>query len=248
MDQDLIVLTPEKTLVSYRLAGLGSRISAHLLDLILVIALVVAITLGLQFALNPADPGLAMAIILPLGGAMPFLYFILFEGLWNGQTIGKRSNGIRVRMSDGTPITFSAAMGRNLIRPADMLPGPYLLGLLAIFTNPRSQRIGDLVANTVVCYDKRPATKATASPHMYGIHPMESEVGSLPGMTLDEYQALKRLCDRYPELSQTTQAKLLAEVWLPIAERRKVPNVSGVHPLYLAEAVVMKYGRNQGLL
>lgn len=248
MDQDLTVLTPEKTILSYRLAGLGSRLTAHVVDLVLVLAMIIGAATACGYVLSQLDPGLSTGVFLILAGAIPFLYFILFEGLWNGQTLGKRTAGIRVRMADGTPITFTAALGRNLLRPADMLPGPYFLGLLAMFTNPRSQRIGDLVANTVVCYEKRPMGLYATAPHVVGVHPLESQVGDLRGMTIEEYDALKRFCDRFPELSNATQNKLLAEVWEPIAAQRRVPSLPNVHPLYIAEAVVMKYGRQHGLL
>jgi hypothetical protein len=179
---------------------------------------------------------------------MPFLYFILLEWLWNGCTLGKKAAGLRVRMQDGTPITFAAALGRNLLRPADFLPMLYLAGVIAMFTNPRSQRIGDLVANTIVCYERRPSQQYSIAPHSVGIHPFEEAVGNLRGMSLEEYDALRRLCDRFPELTEERQRKLLNEIWLPFALRRNVPEVAGVHPLYLAEAVVMKYGRQHGLL
>ena len=248
MDQDFAVLTPETTIVSYRLSGLGSRIGAHVLELIFVGGGIYVLILILSVTLIRFDEDLATGILLPAMVILPFLYFILFEGLWNGQTLGKRLCGIRVRMADGTPITFAAAIGRNFLRPADMLPGPYFLGLLAMFTNPRSQRIGDMIASTVVCYEKRPIPIFASAPHVVGIHPFEAQVGDLHGMTAEEYDALKRFCDRFPELSWSTQNKLLQEVWQPIAARRKVPALPDVHPLYLAEAVVMKYGRQHGLL
>lgn len=248
MDQDFAVLTPEKTIVSYRLAGLGSRVGSHLVDLTAVGAMILVIVLVVGATLGRLDGGVAAGILLPICGALPFLYFIFFEGFWNGQTLGKKAAGVRVRMVDGTPITFMAAVGRNLLRPADMLPGPYFLGLLAMFTNPRSQRIGDIVAGTVVCFERRGMPLFASAPHIAGVHPLESEVGELRGMTAEEYDALKRFCDRFPELSWATQNKLLKEVWQPIAERRRVPSLPNVHPLYLAEAVVMKYGRQHGLL
>ena len=174
--------------------------------------------------------------------------FIISEGFWNGQTLGKKAVGIRVRMADGTPVTFLAALGRNLIRPADMIPGPYFVGFIAIFTNPKSQRLGDLVAGTVVCYEQRAASLYVASPHSAGIHPLESQIGDLRGMTQAEYYALRRFCDRFPELSQNTQNRLIEQLWSPIAKRRSVPSLPNIHPIYLAEAVVMKYGREKGLL
>ena len=194
------------------------------------------------------DAFVSTGLSLFLAFALPFGYFILFEGLWNGQTLGKRVLRIRVRMADGTPITFVSALGRNLMRPADMLPGPYFVGLLAIFTNPRSQRLGDLIASTVVCYEKRADAIYMAAPHGVGIHPLESQVGDLRGMTREEYYALRRFCDRFPELSAETQNRFIRDLWQPIAERRKVPALPNVHPIYLAEATVMKYGRDKGLL
>lgn len=248
MDQDLVIITPEKTILSYRLAGLGSRVNAHIIDLIVVFVLLLVLGYGSFTALSFIDPGLAVGVMYTLLGATPFLYFILLEGLWNGQTLGKRSLGIRVRMADGTPITMTAAIGRNLLRPADMLPGPYFFGLVAMFLNPKSQRIGDLVSNTVVCYETRPSAGFAPAPHMMGLHPFETEVGDLKGMTLDEYQALRRMCDRFPEFSTTIQQRMIREVWEPLAAKLRVPSVPNVHPIYLAEAVVMKYGRKHGLL
>ena len=101
MDHELVVLSPEKTILTYRLAGLGSRILAHALDL----AIVTAITVGLMFliitVMQMVDPYIGLSAISFLSIAFPFLYFILLEGLWNGQTLGKKAAGIRVRMADG---------------------------------------------------------------------------------------------------------------------------------------------------
>lgn len=254
MDLDLVILSPEKTILTYRVAGLGPRIWAHLADLLLIVASLVGITFLIIFidsrigAFSGTFDSLMSPILSVLIIIGPFAYFALFEGIWNGLTPGKKITGIRVRMADGTPITFPAALGRNLLRPADMLPGPYLLGFIVMFTNPRSQRLGDIVANTVVIHEKRTPTPFNIAPHTAGIHPMEAQVGELVGMTLEEYAALRRLCDRYPELPPNVQARLLEEVWAPIATLRKVPKVPDVHPIYLAEAMVMKYGRTRGLL
>ena len=38
---------------------------------------------------------------------------------------------------------------RNILRPVDMLPGPYGIGLAMILTNGRRKRLGDMVAGTV---------------------------------------------------------------------------------------------------
>ena len=221
---------------------------AHLIDLLAVAGLCFGILVLIGMTIQRADTEFATGVSLFVVSFVPFAYFIMQEGLWNGQTIGKRLSGVRVRMADGTPITFAAAIGRNVLRPADMLPGPYFVGLLAIFTNPKSQRLGDLVSNTIVTHEQRVSRIEIAAPHAAGIHPLEQHVGELRGMTIEEYNTLRRYCDRFPELSPETQVKLTTEIWEPIAERRKILVVPNVHPIYLAEAVVMKYGRQHGLL
>ncbi len=248
MEEEFALLSPEKTILTFRLAGMGSRVTAHLLDLLVVAGLVVAVVVGVSVTIGLLDPGLAQLIIGAATVLIPFGYFTVLEGLWNGQTLGKKATGIRVRMVDGTPVTFSAALGRNLIRPADMLPGSYFVGFVAMFTNAKSQRIGDLVAGTIVCHEKRPETNFSVAPHLDHFHPLEPFVGELAGMTKEEYVALRRFADRFPELPTHVQNKLTREVWEPVAERRKVPALANVHPIYLAEAVVMKYGRDHGLL
>lgn len=253
MAQEYALLSPEKAVLQYRLAGIGSRASAHLLDLMIVLSALVLLALGflLISATSQIGPlikpflGAIMAIIFTLG---PIFYFVLFEGFWNGQTLGKKAMGLRVRMVDGTPITLAAAFARNVVRFGDFFPALYLVGLVAMFTNPRSQRLGDIIAGTVVLVERRGPPKFTPAPHSVSTHPLEPYVGDLRGMTPEEYAALRRMCDRFPELSRNIQDKMLAEVWLPIARRRAVPEIRNVHPLYVAEAVVMKYGRDHGLL
>lgn len=253
MEHQLALLSPEKTILTYRLAGIGARIWAHLLDVVLIVAVILgALFVVSSFAMFGPDVGqISLGGLLIFVVAFPFLYFILFEGLWNGQTLGKKALRLRVRLADGTPVTFLAAIGRNLLRAADFMPiGTYFVGLLAIFTTPKSQRLGDLVANTVVVYERRPEPyfRTAPAPHSAGVHPFESQVGSLRGMTLDEYNALRRYCDRFPYLTAGAQTRLTEELWLPIAAKRGVEIPPNVHPLYLAEAVVMKYGREHGLL
>jgi uncharacterized RDD family membrane protein YckC len=249
--QDLAILSPEKTILTYRLASVGSRVLAHLLDIALVFTIEVILLTIAGFAAALSGGAVSDIVGLILGVVaffIPFLYFILSEGLWNGQTIGKKAANLRVRMSDGTPLTFSAAIARNLLRPADIFPGTYFVGIITMFVNPRSQRIGDMFANTIVVHERRPEPIFAPAPHIIGYHPLETEVGELRGMTMEEYVVLKRLCDRYPELPTRVQSQMMREVWEPIAHRYGIPKLPNVHPIYMAEATVMHFGRTHGLL
>jgi uncharacterized RDD family membrane protein YckC len=246
---DLAVLSPEKTIITYRLSSIGSRILAHILDLGVVAVVDYAIISFAAAGVGMFDETIAQVIVLFTITFSLFIYFILLEGLWNGQTLGKKAVGIRVRMSDGLPVTFAAALARNLMRPADMFPPfTYFMGLLAMFCTPKSQRFGDMIASTVVTHERRAMPYFTPAPHTAGIHPLEHHIGELRGMTIEEYNALRRFADRFPELPAPVQNKLVREVYQPIAQRRGIQPIANVHPLYLAEAAVMKYGREHGLL
>lgn len=83
------------------------------------------------------------------GTVVASLYHVFLEGT-TGQTIGKRARGIEVARPDGRPPTVRAAAVRTLGRFVDFLPVGYLLGFAAIRLTERDQRVGDLLAGTVV--------------------------------------------------------------------------------------------------
>ena len=98
-------------------------------------------------------------------------YFVLLEGI-AGATIGKFLTGIRVVNQDGTKLTWSAAIVRNIARIVDAFPYvlPYLVGAISVWASPIQQRLGDRWANTVV------VTKQSVR---------ESSVPGSPGTTAD---------------------------------------------------------------
>lgn len=248
MSDSIAILTPDKVIVSHRLAGVGSRAFAAMLDVLFVGVIYSAVLAGLYYSVLRFFPAFMDAASTALAPAVIGGYFILMEGLFRGQTLGKNILRLRVLMADGTPITFPAAVVRNLLRVADFLPAAYLVGAVAIFLNPRAQRIGDLAAGTVVVSEFVPSRGFQPAPHRYGIHPFENHVGELRKMTLEEYLAIKRLCDRFPELPPTTQEASLNTLWKPFQDRHGIQDQPGVHPVYLMEAVVMKYGRQHRLI
>ena len=248
MQGDLEILTPERAVLGYRLAGVGSRALAQLLDVLVLVAVLILLNFGATF-LAFLDRAIATGLFLFLAFLIPILYFVLSEGLGNGQTLGKRTQGIRVRMADGTPVGLEAAILRNLLRPADMIPPPYLIGLASIFLSDRAQRLGDLVAGTVVVSERLEAPRYAVAPHGVGFHPLESHLGALRGLTDAEYTALRRLADRFYELPPDAQTLLLGTVYRPVAARLGLPNPpQGETEIRMVEAIVMAHGRRKGLL
>jgi uncharacterized RDD family membrane protein YckC len=155
------VVTAEKVPLTYRVAGVGSRFLAWLVD-VLCVAVVFFMGVLVAVALEMRREGLGLALIVLWGFTLSWGYFLLFEWLWQGQTPGKRLVGIRVIQWTGTTINFYQAAVRAILRVADALPVPHplgagLLGIAVAACNRESRRVGDLAAGTlVICADRQP--------------------------------------------------------------------------------------------
>src|SRR5438132_13763249 len=101
--------------------------------------------------LIPSAPKWVIALLIVIVFLLMSGYFAFFEWVWHGQTPGKRWLKLRVIREDGRPISFFEAMVRNLLRVVDFIVPPfYSIGLISVFATERDQRVGDLVAGTVV--------------------------------------------------------------------------------------------------
>ena len=92
--------------------------------------------------------------VLLLWLVLAIAYYVVFE-LWLAATPGKLMLGLRVRMSDGSPLTLRAALVRNALRVVDAFPYalPYLVGAVAVWSGGEPpQRVGDRLAGTIVAY------------------------------------------------------------------------------------------------
>lgn len=89
------------------------------------------------------------ALTASLGVVGFFGYFVYFEVEY-GQTLGKMATNVAVVTEKGRRLTYRDAAVRNVLRVVDWLPALYLAGFVAIHLTDREQRVGDLVADTVV--------------------------------------------------------------------------------------------------
>ena len=127
------------------------RVGAFIVDYIVSIIVGALGTIGLLIALGTPDVSEAGFIIL----ALMFIlgYFIVLEGLF-GRTVGKRLFGIVVVSRDGSAITLRQSAVRNLLRVIDGLLN-YVVGLIVMLLGEDRQRLGDLVAGTLVVRARR---------------------------------------------------------------------------------------------
>jgi uncharacterized RDD family membrane protein YckC len=152
---------PEEINLQLEVANAGSRTLAILADLGLC-GLIFFVVYSVTFLLSSgrtADwmvhlSSNAMEIILLfVVFGFQWVYFNLFEWIWNGQTPGKRLLHLRVIKSDGTPVSWIDVLLRNISRPIDTFGPMGLLGLLMIFVSRKAQRLGDLMARTLVIHE-----------------------------------------------------------------------------------------------
>ncbi len=119
--------------------GVGMRFLALLID-----GIIIGVVAGLLSFILRNAPGLSGGLI----GLLAIAYYIVMEAT-QGATVGKMALGLRVVKTDGSPISWSESVIRNLLRIIDGL-FVYLVGAILIWTSPLKQRLGDRVANTVV--------------------------------------------------------------------------------------------------
>jgi uncharacterized RDD family membrane protein YckC len=246
LDTDVAIETPEHIVFRHRVAGPARRFLAYLLDVVIcysvfsIIAVIVVIAVAGTAVLGEAEGafGLGIGFLLVVLFAIQWLYFAVLEG-WLGRTPGKRALGLRVVTASGRPIGFRAAALRNVLRAADALPLAYTAGLLSIsglvsmIATRRFQRLGDLVAGTIVIVPER--TRA-ATPLLLFPPAQPYELAQLPDdvrLDAEERLAIEMFLRRGPRLGQARQLELASMIAPQLALRFGLRSENPVRTLAL---------------
>jgi uncharacterized RDD family membrane protein YckC len=229
----LVIETPERVPLHFALASIGNRFIACAIDHAIQ-ALALGL-IGLSVAILMSFPSIEEVVssapkwVLAVGILVVFLilagYFAFFEWAWSGQTPGKRWLKLRVLREDGRPITFWEAAVRNLLRTMDMMPAPfYSIGLISVFSTTRDQRIGDMVAGTVVVREREAeapefsqvfATPVSDPALRRSFKPVDF-TASLSSLTEGEIQVVETFLRRRWDLSDVPRQWMAWRVSLPI--------------------------------
>nr|WP_320134798.1 RDD family protein [uncultured Amphritea sp.] len=197
--------TPEGIRLELRLAGPVVRACAWSIDMLIRVILY-----GLVSGVFAFFGGIGTSLMLIMFFLIEWFYPVLFE-LYNGASPGKKAMGLVVIQDNGTPITFSSSLIRNLLRAADFLPFLYAVGLLSMLLNRNFQRLGDLAAGTLVVYREKELVRA---------HLPEAERRRPPvDLSVDEQRELIRFAERCPQLSRDRQIEL-ATLLFPVTGKR----------------------------
>lgn len=130
-------------------AGLGSRTLATLADLIIPIAVSLAIYAVFAMVSGSAadleNINVGVIIIFAIAFFVVFsLYNIYFEVFVNGQTLGKRLMSLRVVSENGEPVTMLKSILRNVLRIVD------IVSFIMILIDKNHHRLGDVLSATKV--------------------------------------------------------------------------------------------------
>ena len=140
----------EGVAIQLRTAGVFVRCWAFVIDtlfrLLWLFGLIMVANLFAGLLGANVPNGLALLAVF----AIEWFYPTLYEAGKRGATPGKRMLGLRVVRESGAPITFGQSLLRNLMRAADILPFAYGFGIVSCLFTKKFQRLGDLVAGTLV--------------------------------------------------------------------------------------------------
>jgi len=248
-DEKIHIDTPENVVFGYTVAGMGSRFLAGLLDMALIMLLITAANLTLFLFLRLLDAsswGITGNWLWALFGLLAFFifwgYYIFFEMVWNGQSPGKRRLGLRVIRTNGSPIAFSESLIRNLVRLFDFLPAYYGIGVVIMFINSQSRRLGDLAAGTLVVHDRlvtldslgRPTHRVPESSITFSM-PSASGQYPLERLSFQDLQLVESFLLRRKQLAN--RAALADQIYQAMCNRMGVPVDQSLNYLQVEDAL-----------
>lgn len=217
LQRTVTIRTPENIELTYALAGPGTRAAAYLMDLLVM-------WLIASFVQN-----LAMVLLMPLLEApelqqwviaglivVSFLlysgYFVFFEWVMSGQTPGKRLLGIRVIKEGGYALRFLDSLVRNLLRIVDFLPFGYGVGLTTVLVTPRSQRLGDLAAGTLLVHQEQVSVDSIGLEVPESSEPEEFPLEKLRAIPNDVLNVIVHFFQILPELGPRHRQRIAGEL------------------------------------
>ncbi|MBY3256342.1 RDD family protein [Rhizobium laguerreae] len=162
-------IPPEGVPITFAIASIGTRFGAQFLDIVFTSIIIFIVAIAILFTGVLPMTAEAMLMVM-LGFLVQTPYYILSELIWNGRTLGKKITGIRVINIDGRRLTPHQVTARNLMKQVEIfapmgllasvgtqsawengLTSLWLLVVVVVpFTNRRRQRLGDIIAGTLV--------------------------------------------------------------------------------------------------
>ncbi|WP_282788059.1 RDD family protein [Flavobacterium croceum] len=147
---EITITTTQNVTINFKIAEFGDRMLAFLIDIGLKLLyfyflyLLISL-LNLKTWVSHLDGMELMAFLLTI--TLPAsLYELIFESLFEGQTIGKKIRKIKVVKIDG----YQASFLDYFIRWIASIVETNIIGLIVFLVSKKGQRLGDIAAGTTV--------------------------------------------------------------------------------------------------
>jgi uncharacterized RDD family membrane protein YckC len=225
-DDVLTISTPEGVEIHLLLAGAASRFVSAIVDILIQMVALLAVGLILISIVGAGlgqSGGLAVVVWALVSFLVVTSYDVFFEVLNSGRTPGKMMNGLRVVRVEGHPVTFVTSAIRNTLRVIDFLPSAYLLGAAVILASRKNQRVGDVVAGTLVVRELTPKLQPIATPAPYYKPTQSSGSWDTSRITQEEVAAVRQFLSRRDSIEYSARSQIATT----LAERLR-PKVTGV--------------------
>jgi uncharacterized RDD family membrane protein YckC len=240
-----------------RIAGIGSRVLALMLDLLLQFGLYLVLMWVSALLLALAGPAADAALMRGIGVVVAVVVLVGYPATLEsrgGRTVGKLALGLRVVRDDGGPIRFRHALTRSLVAVAVEWPGlifpvlTWAVSLVTMLANPRGKRIGDLAAGTIVIHDRTPANwgwTPAMPPYLAGW----AALLDLTGLDDDLALAVRHFLARNRQLREPARSRLGYALAVEVAARTTPPPPPGLPGwAYLAAVLAERHRRAAGRL
>ncbi len=226
--------TPERVAVALELAGVGARAYAWLLDALCIFLCWMTAMLLYSVSGDLIRQVQALSILGQLLAVLSVFmagwgWDVAWETLGEGRTPGKRLVGIRVVRADGGPVGLGGSLVRNVLRALE-LPLAYAPGILAVALSARRQRLGDLVAGTLVVRQARYDLSRYDVPGAAAgrARPTGLEERAAAALTPEGFEKVTDFLRRRAELDPGARARVAVRLAAALAARAGVPPASGV--------------------
>lgn len=218
------ITTSNNVVIQYELASVMQRFLAFFIDTIIVFIYYWIVMLFIKiFFINSWDWETAMILVYILAIPVTLFYHLTNEVFFGGQSIGKRLMKIKVVNLSGEPPSINNCFLRWTYRLIDV--GFSLGSLAAIFisASEKSQRLGDVAANTVVISLNPSQTyslKDILTIASKGSHePTYSQVTML---TDDDMLLIKNAVDRYKMYPNEEHKKFILDLTANVMKRLNI--------------------------